>query len=120
MVGVSGSSDTGGLICRFEARCFRISVAAGAKSSSGSSGTGFDGGGGCGFRGEEKSGKGLWSSNELRCVADFRGDCFIVVRFGVVLVKKSPKRSTCVFAVLVRGFILDQYGNQEDYFLLYW
>jgi hypothetical protein len=118
VIGASESSDMEGLAWTFEARCFRISVAAGAKSSSGSSGAGFGGGG---FIGEENSGKGLLSSNELRCVADFRDDCFVAARFGVVLVKKSSKRSTCVFAVvLVRGFILDQYRNQESYFLLHW
>src|SRR5947207_9534607 len=107
VVGPSEPSDSGGLLWDFEARCFLISVAAGAKSSSSSSssGIGLDDGGG-GFIGDENSGKGFLSSNELRCDTGFRGDCFIAVCFGVVLAKKSSKRSISVFtAILVRGFI---------------
>jgi hypothetical protein len=83
-------------------------VAVGAKSSSSSSGSSgtFGGDGFGGFVGDEKSGKGSVALNELCCVADLRGDCFICVCFGVVFVKKSAKRSTWVFAaVLARDFI---------------
>jgi hypothetical protein len=77
-VGASESSEIGALSwVVFAARCLRISVAAGAKSStsSGSAGTGS----GCALEGclfGENSGKGSSSSREVGWRV-FRGDCLI-------------------------------------------
>ena len=86
-------SDSGCCAVLVLARRARISVAAGAKSSSGSGVGDFWRGRflGEGFAGEEKSGKG---SLEMVVVLGFLGDCLIWGFLGGVFVKKSSKRST--------------------------
>ena len=86
-------SDSGCCEVLVLARRARISVAAGAKSSSGSGVGDFWRGRflGEGFAGEEKSGKG---SLEAVLVLGFLGDCLIWGFLGGAFVKKSSKRST--------------------------